>query len=177
MDNLFYMEIFDFVVGIILIFFLFKGFKNGFIIELASTVAIIVGIILAVTFSGVVAHWLSAYITSKYISIIAFFIVLILAIIGVKLLATIIDKIIKAIALSGLNRFAGAIFGTLKAGFILSIILMILNMFSFSQNWFTPEMKEKSYLYNPIENLAPKTLDILNIDQNHLKNRVENYSI
>ncbi len=170
------METFDFVIGIILVFFLFRGLKNGFIIELASTVAIIVGIILAVTFSGVVAHWLSDYLTSKYISIIAFFIVLILSVIGIKILAKIIDKIIKAIALSSLNRISGAIFGTLKAAFILSIILMIVNMFGFSQTWFSEEMKENSYLYNPIENLAPKTLDMLNINQNHLIDKVDIHS-
>lgn len=162
------METFDFVSGAILLFFLFKGLKNGFIIELASTVAIVLGIILATTFSGVVADWLSEYITTQFITVIAFVIVVIATIIGVKIIAKLLDKFIRAIALGGLNRIAGAIFGTLKAAFILSAILLLINMFGFADDWFSDEMKENSLLYNKIENLAPKTLEIFNIDQKHL---------
>lgn len=169
------MDTFDIIVGIVLIFFFFKGLKNGFIIELASVVALVAGIIAAVLFSDVVSQWLSEYITTRFISILSFFIVLIVVVIGVNLLAKMLDHLVKAIALGWLNRVIGALFGMLKAALIISVLLLLLDVFGLSQKWFTPEMKNSSYLFVPLEKLAPATLDLINVKIDHLLPKLENF--
>lgn len=169
------MGTFDIIVGIVLIFFFLKGLKNGFIIELASVVALVLGIIAAVLFSEVVSQWLSAYITTRFISILSFFIVLIAVVVAVNLLAKMMDHLIKAIALGWLNRVIGALFGMLKAALIISVLLLLLDVFGLSQKWFTPEMKNSSYLYIPLEKLAPATLELINVKIDHLLPKLESF--
>ena len=169
------MGTFDIIVGIILIFFFLKGLKNGFIIELASVVALVAGIIAAVVFSDAVSHWLSDYITTRFLSILSFFIVLIAVVIAVNLVAKMLDRLIKAIALGWLNRLIGALFGMLKAALIISVLLLLLNVFGLSERWFSTEMKRSSYLYMPLKELAPRTLDLINVKIDHLLPKLEEY--
>lgn len=169
------MGTFDIIVGIVLIFFFLKGLKNGFIIELASVVALVLGIIAAVVFSDAVSQWLSDYITTRFLSILSFFIVLIAVVIAVNLVAKMLDRLIKAIALGWLNRLIGALFGVLKAALIISVLLLLLNVFGLSQRWFSTEMKSSSYLYRPLEDLAPKTLDLINVKIDHLLPKLQEY--
>jgi len=169
------MGTFDIIVGIVLIFFFLKGLKNGFIIELASIVALVLGIIAAVLFSEVVSQWLSEYITTRFISILSFFIVLIAVVIGVNLLAKMLDHLVKAIALGWLNRLIGALFGMLKAALIISVLLLLLDVFGLSQKWFNSEMKNSSYLFIPLEKLAPATLELINVKIDHLLPKLENF--
>lgn len=171
------MGTFDIIVGILLIFFFLKGLKNGFIIELASVVALVLGIVAAVLFSDVVGQWLSEFITTRFISILSFFIVLIAVMIAVHLLAKLLDRLVKAVALGWLNRLVGALFGMFKAALVVSVLLLLLNVFGLSEKWFTPEMKNDSYLFSPLEELAPKTLELINVKIDHLLPKFDNIPI
>ncbi len=162
------MGTFDIVTGIIILLFLLKGLKNGFIIELASLAALAAGLLAAVLFSDMVGKWLNDYITTRFMPVLAFVVVFIGVVIVVHLIARAIDRLVKAIALGWLNRLAGAAFGALKAALLISIVLLLLDAFGLSQRWFTPELKNSSYLYTPLEKLAPATLDFINIKVDHL---------
>jgi membrane protein required for colicin V production len=162
------MGTFDIVTGIIILLFLLKGLKNGFIIELASLAALAAGLLAAVLFSDMVGQWLNDYITTRFMPILAFVVVFIGVVIVVHLIARAIDRLVKAIALGWLNRLAGASFGALKAALLISIVLLLLDAFGLSQRWFSPELKNSSYLYTPLEKLAPATLDFINVKVDHL---------
>jgi membrane protein required for colicin V production len=162
------MGTFDIVTGIIILLFLLKGLKNGFIIELASLAALAAGLLAAVLFSEMVGQWLNDYITTRFMPVLAFVVVFIGVVIVVHLIARAIDRLVKAIALGWLNRLAGAAFGALKAALLISIVLLLLDAFGLSQRWFTPELKNSSYLYTPLEKLAPTTLDLINVKVDHL---------
>ncbi|ASB49179.1 CvpA family protein [Alkalitalea saponilacus] len=167
------MHIFDIIALIIILFFLFKGLKNGFIIELASLAALFLGIILAVMFSEVTATWLSDYITSRYVSILAFILVFTATVLGVHLVAKMIDKLVSAIALGWLNRLTGAAFGVVKAAILISIGILLFEATGLSEKYMTAENRENSLLYSHLQKAAPHALHLINLSVDHLLPRLE----
>lgn len=148
------MNYFDIIVGALLAFALFKGFKNGLIIELASLAALVLGLLGAIMFSSITADYLSQYINSNHIGLIAFIVTFILIVIGVHLVAKVVDKLVAAIALGPVNRILGAVFSLLKYAFILSVILAVLNSFDRNAKIIPEEQRENSYLYGPVSSIA-----------------------
>ena len=162
------MVLFDIITGIILLLFFLKGLKNGFVIELASLAALILGIIAAVMFSGIAAEWMAGFIRSKYISILAFVAVFVGVVILVHLIARLVNRLMKAVALGWINRLAGALFGALKGAFLLSAFILLLESFGMGAFLFSPETKQQSFLYEPLHKFAPATMNLLNINIEHL---------
>jgi membrane protein required for colicin V production len=162
------MSVFDIVTGIILLFFFLKGLKNGFIIELASLSALILGIIIAVMFSEMFASWISGYFTSRFVSVLSFFLIFIGVVILVHLFAKLLDNLIKAIALGWFNRLAGAAFGLVKSAFLVSAIILAMEAFGWGDKLFTDKTRTESYLFNPLHEFAPATLNLFNINFEHL---------
>jgi membrane protein required for colicin V production len=156
---------FDIVVGIILILAIVKGFKNGFVIELASLAALILGLLGAIKFSDLTAAYLSGYINSEHIGLIAFFVTFILIVIGVHLIARMVDKLVKAMAMGPVNRIFGALFSLLKYAFIISILLAVFNSFDRTFKLIPENQKQSSRLYSPLSGLALKVFPYLHFDR------------
>ncbi len=165
------MNYFDIIIGILLIFALIKGFKNGLIIEFASLAALVLGVFGAIKFSALTQEWLLRYWQNDYINIVAFFITFILIVIAVHLLAKILDSLVKAVALGFINRVLGAAFALLKYGFILSVLLAVFASFDKTWNIIPQETKDSSYLYQPLSNFAPKIFPYLNFNEYLLQNK------
>ena len=62
---------------------------------------------------------------------------------------------VKAVALGFVNKLAGGIFGMLKFGLILSVIIFVLNAIEKNIHIIPSEMKQKSLLYEPVGKIAP----------------------
>jgi membrane protein required for colicin V production len=147
------------VIDIVLIFpvlwFAYQGFKRGFIIELASLVALILGIYAALYFSGFAAEFLVDRLNMgpKYVPVVSFIITFVVVVFLVYMVGQVLEKVINVVALGFLNKLAGGVFGLLKAAVFLSIVMMIMN--HFNDNYLSEEKKEGSFLYTPIEEIAP----------------------
>lgn len=156
----------DIILAIPLLWFCFKGFKNGLIIEAASLAALILGVYGAYRFSGYTAAVLieKMGLESEYISLISFAITFILIVIAVHFLAKLLDRLIKAVALGFVNRLLGLIFGVAKFAFIISILLGLINHFDKQEKAISPGSKQKSLLYQPLSKFAPMIFPYLNLD-------------
>ncbi len=160
------MNFIDVILLVCIAWGVYRGFTRGFIIELASLLALVLGIWGAIRFSGLTADWLMRQfeMTGRYLPVMAFAVTFLLIVIGVHLLARLIDGLVKAIALGLLNRLMGVVFGVFKVAFVLSIILVILNTIH-RQIPFLPEKKiEESVLYGPCLKLAPAVFPYLNFE-------------
>lgn len=157
----------DIVFTIPLLWFMYKGFRNGLIIELASLAALALGIFVALHFSFYAEDYLreNFEIADNYLYIISFAITFIIVAVLVYLVGKIIHKLVNIIALGLLNRLAGGIFGLLKTVLVLSVILYFLNSFDQNSNILKPDVKEKSLLYEPIESLVPMIIPRLDLDR------------
>jgi len=151
------MNIIDLVLGIILIFAAIQGFRKGFIVELASLAALVLGIWGGIKFSD----WTATFITSntgfssKYLNIIAFFVTFIAIVVLIHILGKVLDNVIKVVALGFLNRLAGIIFGVIKTAVVLSIVLILFDTVDENVHLLPSAQKSESKVYSPLKRLVP----------------------
>ena len=123
------MNYFDVLVFIILTYGLISGFFKGFIVEIAGVIALILGLLGSFKFSNVLSNIIEVFIdwNPKTIHVVSFILLFILIIYSVSLLAKMITKTLKLIALGWLNRILGGFFGILKWAVVLSAFTLIIS--------------------------------------------------
>ena len=153
----------DFIIIILLVFGLARGFINGFIKELASLLALILGIWGAIKFSVFTAEKLYDYfdMTGQYVGIIAFLITFVIIVIIIHFIGMLVDKFIEKVSLGFLNSVLGLAFGVFKTALILSVIFLVLNAIDAKHKFLPREQIEQSKFYNPIADIAPALFPII----------------
>jgi membrane protein required for colicin V production len=153
----------DAVIVIILVLSMLSGFINGFIKEVASLAALILGIWGAIRFSTFTAGKLYDYfdMTGQYVGIIAFVVTFGLIVVFIHFIGMVADKIVTSISLGFLNRILGIAFGLLKSILILSVIFVVLNVIDSKRPFLPREKIEGSSFFNPISDIAPALFPII----------------
>lgn len=117
----------DLIIGLLLVYAFYKGFKNGLILELTSLLALILGLFLAYSFSdrtaGILDRWVDW--SDTLLSIVAFLLTFIVVVILINLIGKAISKLIGMIALGLVNKLAGGIFGLIKVLLLISVLFVI----------------------------------------------------
>jgi membrane protein required for colicin V production len=171
------MNLIDLILIIILLWSAYKGFRKGFILQLSTLAALLLGIFGAIHFSDFTSELLkdSFNISSQYLQIISFAVTFIVIVIAVHLLARLIEKLLQAIALGFINRLLGIVFGVAKIAFIISIILVLVNKADDKYNFIPDEKTENSLLYEPLSDFAPMIFPYLNFEdiKEDFKNKEE----
>jgi len=154
------MNFLDVILGIPLMWAIYKGFTKGFIIEAASLAGLILGFYFAVKFSSFSSDFFKNIIGfhGRYLSIIAFATTFLLVLAIIYLLGKVLEKAIEMVSLGIFNRLAGIAFSVAKTAFILSVLLFLINRLDPYQKLLKPEHKQKSILYFPVESFAPRIL-------------------
>jgi membrane protein required for colicin V production len=149
-------EYLDIILAIPLIWGAFMGFKKGLILELASIVALVLGIYGAVKFSDLTADYLNSYfeISSNWIGLVSFLVTFIGIVICVSLLGKVIDKMLKLVALGFINRLLGLIFGLVKYAIILSFVIFFFENLNQKFQFIDQNLEEITFLYTPIKMIA-----------------------
>jgi membrane protein required for colicin V production len=157
------MNYIDIIIIVILGIAMIRGFVNGFVRELASLAALILGIWGAIKFSSFTAARLYDYfdMTGKYVGIIAFIITFLIIVVIIHFIGLLVDKLMKAVALGFINKLLGIAFGLLKSVLIMSVIFMVLNAIEQHRPFLPKEKIEGSMLYNPISDIAPAIFPII----------------
>lgn len=129
-----------------------RGFFRGFVVEIASLVAVILGIWVASRYNTHVATWVGMDAQHEVISFVVTFIgVLIL----VHLLAKVLTKVMDMAMLGLPNKVAGTLFGALRAAFVLSVVLNILMARVEVSGLVSQQTLDDSELYRPLRGFAP----------------------
>ncbi len=151
------MNIFDIIIAAILLFGFIRGLMKGFFVELASLVSLVAGVYGAIHFSYFAGDFLKDKVEwdEKYISIIAFAVTFIVIVILISLLGKLFTKIADFAALGILNKLLGGVFGALKLGLIVSVLLLVFDKLNSTITFVNKENTEDSVLYGPVKNLAP----------------------
>jgi membrane protein required for colicin V production len=152
------MGMIDIVLGVLLALGIFKGIKNGLIVEFASLISFFAGIYIAVKFSNVVGAFIG---DSKTAKVFAFILTFILVVVGIFLLAKILSKVASALFLGILNRIGGAVFGVLKTALILGVILSLFQKINLNDALISKETQENSLFFNPILKTSEYMLPVL----------------
>jgi membrane protein required for colicin V production len=151
------MNFFDIIFLVPLLFALYRGFKKGLIHMIASLLALVLGIIGAIKLRPFFAALLDGIfnISPDHVNVIAFAVAFVTIVLVVPLAAFLMDKLIKAVALSFVNRLLGMVFGVVVTAFVISMILWPVNQINAERQIIKPEHIEGSLLYNPLSSIAP----------------------
>lgn len=153
------MNFIDILICIPLLWGLYKGFTKGLIIEALTLIAFGLALWGGIKFSKFLAQLIHNFLgwTSQYVSVISFGVLFLGILILVYALAKLIERLVKAVSLGFVNKLAGGIFGMLKFGLILSVLIFILNTIesAFGGQLIPAETKQKSLLYEPVGKIAP----------------------
>lgn len=150
------MNFLDIIIGLFLAWGLYKGIKNGLLLELASLAALVIGIYAAIHFSFIVGD----YLMEKWewnestINIIACILTFIIVVLIINLIGKLLTKVAKAAMLGGLNKIAGAVFGALKMAIIIGALLVFLHKANNAMNIVKQETLNSSVLYNPVKQIG-----------------------
>lgn len=152
------MNFIDLVLIIPILWFGYKGFTKGFIIEIASLAALMLGLYGGIILSGFVAGYISKWfeIKSDYVPLISFSVTFLLIVIIVFLVAKGVDKLVKSAALGLPNKLAGAIVGAAKTIVIISVLLLLVNKYDKNGLFLKENIRNNSLLYNPLSELVVK---------------------
>jgi|LGVF01.2.fsa_nt_gb membrane protein required for colicin V production len=124
------MNLFDIAILLLLAGFLFKGLWRGLLRELCSLCGLFGGLFLAVRFHAPLAELLIERVTwpNQLCVVIAFAALLLLTVIFFGLLGFVLSRFIKLLFLGGFNRVAGALFGLVQGGLLLTLVLYGLSL-------------------------------------------------
>lgn len=150
------MAFLDIVLGLLLLWGLLRGLKNGLLIELASIFALIAGLFGAFHFSYLIADYLSESWEwdENNINLIAFLSTFILIVIAVNLLAKLLTNLVNIAMLGLVNKIAGGFFGMLKVAVILGAFLVFFDRVNASFEFLGKETKQESVLYAPLRDIG-----------------------
>jgi len=151
------MSIIDIILGALLLFGLIRGAMKGLFVEVASLVALVLGVYGAIHFSGFAAEFLESKVdwAQKTINIVAFAITFVIIVLAISLAGKALTKLADFAALGIINKLAGGLFGALKIGLILSVLLIVFNKLNNTLPFMEQEDLEESILYKPVKSLAP----------------------
>lgn len=150
------MNILDTILGCLLLYSIYKGLKKGLFIELASFLALIIGIHVTIKFSGILRDFLVS-VTSwspKYVSIIAFALTFISVVVGIYFFAKILTGVASFAYLGWLNKLAGALFSVLKTIIILSIVFNLFQKMNINYMITSKKTLDNSVFFNPILDIS-----------------------
>jgi len=157
------MNYLDIIFLIPLLFALYRGFKKGMVHMVASLAALVLGILGAIKLRPMFASLLDSIfdISPNYMNVIAFSVAFVSIVLVVHLLAFLVEKLIKAVALNLVNRLLGMGIGLLVTAFILSMILWPVNQVNAEKQIIKPERIEGSIFYKPLSAFAPAVFPYL----------------
>jgi membrane protein required for colicin V production len=154
------MNFLDVILVLPLIFAAWWGFTKGLIIEIASVLALTLGIYGAVLLADKTAAYFLNSLDYKgsHLHLIAFLVTFVGIVIGVYFMAKVMEGIVAIAGLSIANRIAGAVFGIVKMCIILSGIIYIFNQHHLLEKWLNESIREQSLLFAPIAKFAEKII-------------------
>lgn len=149
------MNVFDLLILLVLVLFVFKGFRRGFLREIAGLLGIVFAFILAVRlmddFSLLLGHFLG--LSPRVAVLVTAVAIFIVALIAILMLARMIRKVMDLAALGWIDRLLGSLFGLAKGVVIVSILALIISLLPVGGE-FNREKKE-SFLFEPMRKAAP----------------------
>ena len=155
----------DYILLIPLLYGLYRGFTKGLIIELASLLALTLGIYGALHFSSFTFEFLSDYVEIKtvYLQLASYGLTFLIIVMVISLTGKALTILIKLVALGFINRMMGAIFGSIKVLLILSVFILFFDRFNKQFGMVKDEVLNASLMYNPIriqaEQFYPNVLE------------------
>ena len=149
-----------------------SGFRKGFIIELFTLLALFLGLYAGIHFSDYATKIITEDFgsTSQYIPVIAFTVTFLAVGAMVFFGGKAIEKVVKIIQLTPLNKIAGLGLGLLKMTFFIGGAIIIIESYDERNDVVGEEIKSGSLLYYSIKKVTTATIPAFEESSIFLKN-------
>ena len=142
----------DILILIPAAWYAYKGLKNGLVYELASIVALILGVWATVHYADVLAARMG---DGQVYKIIAFAGIFIATLVLVHFAGKLVEKVIKLMIPGFFNNLAGLLFGIGKVVIVFSVLIMFVNKVDTKSVILKDKAKTGSFTYKYVEPVAP----------------------
>ena len=144
----------DIFLLVVILIGAYKGYKDGFLMELISLLAIVLGVFLGFKLMGEGMAFLEKQFNAdqKTLPYISFFLIFILVVVLVTWLGKVIRDSIDKTFLGRVDESMGLVLGVFKTMFMLSVVLWIADSLKYSPK---AEWTQGSWLYPFTAKLAP----------------------
>jgi membrane protein required for colicin V production len=158
----------DIVFAIVLISAAIKGMKRGIIMALFSFIGWFIGLAAALKLSAAFAAYLQGYtaIGDKWLPLVSFIIVFVLAVIIVQLIGKAIEQLFSFSLLSWVNKLGGALLYTAMYALAFSVILF----FAEKMHLINQDTASSSRVYGMLSALGPSVVDTVYAIMPFIKN-------
>ena len=133
------------------------GYKKGIIYSLFSMLGYFLGVVVAMKFSYLLVDFLKGSLNAshKTLAIIAFILVFIFIVLMARLVAWVLEEILKSFSLNLVNQLIGGVLHALIALFVLCVLIW----FADKMGVFPQKQKDTSHVYTYIGNLGPQVVE------------------
>lgn len=149
------MNLIDGMIGVILLYTTFSGFRKGAVGIFLDVVSWVMGLFLAIHYGPLFSQWLGLQFPkcAPYATILGFLIIWFLAFCAFTLLGIVVDKMLRGTLISPFDRVLGACIGFLKGLLVLSVLLLPF----MSAHLSVYKQAKLTFLVKPVlERLIPK---------------------
>ena len=148
----------DSIIIVALGFFAFKGLRKGLILEVFKLIGMFGGFLAAAKyFSAGTGILIKQFDMGPNVAAgVSFLLIFVLVAGTARFIAGAIKKMMEISMLGWVDKGGGALFGALKASFIISSVLLVI---SFIPGDFSKNLEKKSKFYTPMKGIAPMVYD------------------
>ncbi len=150
------MNLLDLIFLVLIGLSAWNGLKKGFIIELFGFLALFLGLYAGILFSEFLTRVIIEDFgsNSEYVPIVSFTIIFLGVGAMVYFAGKAIEKVVKVVRLSPLNKAAGLFFGVLKMAFFIGAGLILTESYDQRADIISSETKKGSLLYHPLKDMT-----------------------
>lgn len=142
------MEILDIILILPLIYGAWKGFQKGFVMELFTILALVVGLYAAFNFSDQFSKYMEfAKVDHSYMPALSFLVLFLVVGAMVYFGGKALEQVLKIAQLSTINKVVGASLGLLKWLYVSACVLMFLVSLDKNEKVIKKANKENSFMY------------------------------
>ena len=160
----------DLIIVLIVFILTARGFQQGVLRNVFSTLGLIGGFIAASHFYSDLETMLRDFISASFLDILSFGLIFIIVYVGVALIGFSFRKALTSAYLGGLDRLLGAALGLVKGVLVVSFGLIMLTSFPTDSTFVTDSVlaRRGRPLYSQVARLVPEKL------QNELNRKWQN---
>lgn len=152
----------DILILLPLLVGLVKGLMRGLVAELVAILAVILGVIGARLWAPDFSAWLLSQFTwpDAVCNVVAYTLLFLGIAIVCNIFGRWFSKLLRVIKLGWLNRLLGGLFGTLKWGIIIMLVILAISTLDERFGFIQPDVKKKSVCYEKTVDIAHDCLSI-----------------
>lgn len=147
------MNLLDILILIPILYFCYRGVRNGIVGEILGLIGIFLAVFLTFRYMDQLAGLFASFLQGnpEYLPFAAAAVIFIGTLIVIQIIASLLRGLFKIARLNALNKILGLFFGLFKGGIIISVLLILLAGFHQPPK----QMRKNSVSYSYVIYLAP----------------------